>query len=308
MDGQLVAGEVQDRSADRKRGIVVTDGDINILKLIYDYRLLRIPHIEALTGRTYTRVHRRLKGLYDAGYLKRRSAPQTKDIYHMGRKGLALLLSDGRITEEEALRRGREHELRPQTLEHEMMIADIHVMLELATREGPSDLMSWREGEDTRDSFDVSEHGVPRRVVIAPDAFFQLKDTRLNAVRSFFLEADRSTMVNIPRPGSQRFRDKIDRYRWFIQADRPLQRYGASAVRVLTVTLTPARRDNLCSDADTFLLEHDAPRLRKSFLYGSLKDVSIERPESILAPIFRRPGSDKPFPLFPTLAETAERA
>jgi hypothetical protein len=114
-------------------------------------------------------------------------------------------------------------------------------------------------------------------------------------------------MGNLPRLGSQRFRDKIDRYRLFMDAGRPLERFGASAVRVLTVTLTKARRDNLCADADSFLVQTDAARLRKSFLYGSLKDISLERPGTILQAVFSRPGSEKPFPLFP-LAETVEHA
>jgi hypothetical protein len=76
------------------------------------------------------------------------------------------------------LRRSREHELRPATLDHEIMIADIHIALELATREGPIKLITWTEGDTIRDTFDAG--GMPpHKVTIQPDAFFQLKDTRL---------------------------------------------------------------------------------------------------------------------------------
>jgi hypothetical protein len=77
---------------------------------------------------------------------------------------------------------------------------------------------------------------------------------------------------------------------------------------VVTLTLTRARRDNLRADGDAFLVQSGAARHRKFFLYGSLKDLSLDRPESILEPVFSRPGSDKPFQLFPPLAETAENA
>src|SRR3982750_4037422 len=85
----------------RRTRTIVTEDDLKILKFIHDYRLLRIEQLEALTGRTYTRVHHRVKGLFDAGYLKRREVPQKKDIYYVGRRALELLLSHGLISEEE---------------------------------------------------------------------------------------------------------------------------------------------------------------------------------------------------------------
>jgi hypothetical protein len=288
----------------------ITDRDIEILKFTHDYRLLRIEQAEALTGRTYTRVHRRLKGLFDAGFLRRIEAPQKKDIYHLGKPALSLLRSHGLISDDEALRRGREHELRPTTLDHEMMIADVHVALELATREGPIKLITWAEGETIRDTFDVGGLS-PHKVAIQPDAFFQLKDTRLpdgQNRRSFFLEADRSTMPTQPRVGSQRFRDKIERYRWFIDCGRPFERYGVRSIRIVTLTLTQARRDNLAADTDAYLVENNLTRLRKFFLFGSLKEVSFSEQSTILEPVFRRPGDAATYPLFPALAETAAQS
>ena len=60
--------------------IVVTDGDIEIMKLVNDYRLLRIPDIERLTGRKYQRLHGRLKGLFDHRYLGRIKRAWQKDV------------------------------------------------------------------------------------------------------------------------------------------------------------------------------------------------------------------------------------
>lgn len=298
---QRIAGRGGDG---RRRGIVITDGDLAMFKFIHDYRLLRIEQVASLTGRTYTRVHRRLKGCFDAGILRRIEIPQTKDIYYLGRPGLALLLSHGLISEADAERRSREHELRPATLDHEMMIADIHVALEIATRPGPIKLVAWREGEGIRDSFEVGGSPV-RKMVIQPDAFFQLKDTRLpegKNRRTFFLEADRSTMPTLPRLGSQRFRDKIERYRYFIDCGRPFEIHGIRSIRVLTLTLTRERRDNLTADTDAFLVANSLMRLRKFFLFGSVKDVARTEPATILEAVFRRPGDALSYPLFPPLA------
>jgi protein involved in plasmid replication-relaxation len=294
----------------RRTRIIVTEDDLKILKFIHDYRLLRIEQLEALTGRTYTRVHRRVKGLFDADYLKRREVPQKKDIYYVGRRALALLLSHGLISEEEAVRRSREHELRPDTLDHEMMISDVHLTLELATKPGPQTLIAWREGETICDTFEVGGFQA-QKVVISPDAFFQLKDTRLEAgkdSRIYFLEADRSTMLTKSLPGSRRFRDKVERYRLFIERGRPFEKYGVQAVRIVTLTLTRERRDNLCADTEKFLSENNLTKLRKFFLFGTIKDISLAAPSTILEPLFIRPGSTKVFPLFPSLAETAEGA
>lgn len=306
MEGERVA----EKRRGRRKGLVVTDRDVDILKLIHDYRLLRIEQIVALTGRTYTRIHRRLKGLFDAGFLKRRELPQKKDIYYIARPGLAVLLSHGRVSDEQAERRSREHELKPATLDHEMMIADIHIALELATREGPMKITLWDEGEAIRDTFDVTDSGGTRRVTINPDALFRLKDTRRpesGNSRIFFLEADRSSMLIVPREGSQRFRDKIERYCSWIDTGRPFKTYDVQTFRVVTVTLTRERRDNLSADTEAFLTDNGRIKQNKFFLFGSQNDTPAD-PQAILTPMFRRPGDPNPQPLFPPLAEKAERA
>jgi hypothetical protein len=308
---QRVANKSQDERP--SRGFVVTEGDIDILTFIHDYRLLRIEQLEALTDRTYTAVHRRVKGLCDAHFLNRLRRPQKPDIYHIAERGVALLLAHGRIIDDAAERRRREHELKPLTLDHEMQISDVHLTLEIAMRAGPIELVTWREGESLRDTFDVGGvFGVgAKKVSIQPDAFFQLKDTRRpegNNSRSFFLELDRSTMPTKPRAGSQRFRDKVERYRFFIERGRPFERYGVQSIRIVTMTLTPERRNNLCADTEKFLAENNLPKLGKFFLFGSITDVSLAEPEGILAPVFLRPNDKKQYPLFPALAETAENA
>jgi hypothetical protein len=127
--------------------------------------------------------------------------PLKPDIYYVSRQGLGVLLSQGLITDDEAAPRSREHELKPQTLDHEMTISDLHLMLKLATRGSGLELIFWKDGGAVRDTFEVVKNGLTKSITIAPDAFFQLKNTELNGVQSFFLEADRSSMPNAPRTG-----------------------------------------------------------------------------------------------------------
>jgi hypothetical protein len=233
-----------------RKGLVITDGDLAILTFIHDYRLVRIRDLELLTGRKYQRLHGRLKGLFDHRYLGRLERPLQKDIYYIRRPGLGLLLSHGLITDEEAERRVCEGELKSeQFLAHELTLAGVHLAFELAARPGPLRLVSWREGEAVRETFRTGGF-LSRTVTIQPDAVFQLEDTRLPQAkngRAFYLEADRSTMPIQPRPGSQRFLDKIERYCQFFGSGRPFALSGSS-IRILTLTLTNARRDNLAAD------------------------------------------------------------
>jgi hypothetical protein len=283
-----------------RKGLVITDGDLAILRFIHDYRLVRICDLELLTGRKYQRLHGRLKGLFDHHYLGRLERPLQKDIYYIRRPGLGLLLSQGLITDEEAERRVREGELKSEPfLAHELMLAGVHLALELAARQGPLQLVSWREGEAVRETFKTGF--LSRPVTIQPDAVFQLEDTRLpqgKNCRMFYLEADRSTMPIQPRPGSQRFLDKIERYCQFFGSGRPFALSGSS-IRILTLTLTNARRDNLAADTHTFLTEKGLTKFRKYFLFGSLADVSPNDPATLVHLALRRPGDSKSYPLSP---------
>jgi hypothetical protein len=61
------------------RGFALTEGDIDILSFVHDFRLLRIEQLEALTGLTYTAVHRRVKGLFDGHFLTSRAINSSQD-------------------------------------------------------------------------------------------------------------------------------------------------------------------------------------------------------------------------------------
>lgn len=112
-------------------------------------------------------------------------------------------------------RRGRirEHELKSSDLlTHELMIASIHVMLAIATEHSTVKLSGWVQGMELRDTVNVVEDGQYQKRTLEPDAFFTLTDTARptdRASRSFFLEADRSSMPVVRRAGSRRMQDKI---------------------------------------------------------------------------------------------------
>ncbi len=75
-------------------------------------------------------------------------------------------------------------------------------------------------GTELRDTVTLVEEGQYQKRTLEPDAFFTLTDTARpadRASRSFFLEADRSSMPVVRRSGSRRMQDKFLRYQAYIE-------------------------------------------------------------------------------------------
>ena len=242
-------------------GLVLMKGDVEIFRLVYHYRLLRIDHLNALTGRSARRLHRRLFRLRERGYLTSIRLPQQMHIYTLGIKAVPVLIEHG-IAEPALLgERLRTHELKELFLKHELMIVDVHVALACATRGGKLTLGGWREGKDLYDSVTIFDHAGAVKLPIRPDAFFTLQDGEPDRRQiHYFLEADRSTM------SQARLTDKLRAYWHYLEQGLHVKKHAIKSFRVVTVTVTEARATNLCTLAATFLTE----RARKYFLFTSL--------------------------------------
>ncbi len=279
----------------RKRFLIV-DGDMAVLKAVYEFRFLRREHISALTGRPAKSLHRRLIGLVDSGYLLVTRLPQQKHIYSLGRAGVTALVAEGVIKDESAFRRIRTSELKELFLKHEMMIVDQHVVLRLAERVGDFRLVHWEEGRELFDSVIVTDDRGFTKLPFRPDAFFTIEDTRRedgNNRFHFFLEIDRSTMPHTA------FREKIRAYRHYREQGRHAKKLKIKSFRVLTVTMTDARAKNLCDLAAAMLPEG----ARKHFLFAAADNYSLKDPNPILGEIYLSPrdnGHNVTYPLIPS--------
>lgn len=277
------------------QGFVLTAGDIEILRLVLEHRVLRREQVSALVGRHEKRLHRRLFKLNAHGYLTTIRLPQQKHIYGLGRAGVHALVEQGIASSELVDERLRTHELTELFLKHEMLIVDIHVMLNLASRQGAVRLASWREGRELYDSVIAVDHKGSNRLPIRPDAFFGLEDSRRpeGANRTHFaLEADRSTT------SQTRFQDKIRAYWSYIEQGLHEKKFGVRGFRILTVTLTDERAKNLCLLAAATLPE----RARKYFLFAPLDKFRQGSPDPISGAIChsaRSAGSDQFYALVP---------
>jgi len=269
-------------------GFQLTGGDIQILKLLFEYRILRIDHLIALTERHHKAIHRRLFKLIEQRYVSRIKLPGQKHLYTIGKEAVPVLVQHGIDA------RPYSHELKELFLKHFLMIVDIHTALALATRGSPIKLAAWKQGDELHDSVTIRSHGEEQRIPVWPDAFFTLEDTRRPPGKNrvhFFLEADRSTTAH------ERFQKKLTGYLHYHDQKLHTKKYGINTFRVVTLTLTKERASNLCQLAETVI---PAPA-RKYYLFTSLTNFSLTTPSAILERIFISPRDTHFHALLPAL-------
>jgi hypothetical protein len=285
--------EAEYQSSREPAGFALTSGDVEMFKLLYEFRMLRREHISALTGRPARRLHRRILKLIAGGYLTSIRLPQQKHIYALGKEALPILVERGLAPDELLSQRLRVHELKELFLKHEMMIVDFHVLLALAGKADVLQVVGWQEGKELYDSVTVADHAGVDRLPVRPDAFFTLEDSRRPAGANranFFLEADRSTATQT------RFKDKIRAYWHYLEQGLHTKKFSIKNFRVVTVTLTRARARNLCELAAGLLPE----RARKYYLFTPIDIFSLEKPGPVLESVYLSPrncGGDVHYPL-----------
>lgn len=254
------------RRASEPLAFRLTDGDVEIVRLLARHRFLRSTHIAALVGRSPDRVNDRLMRLFHAGYVDRPraqldrypdrgSAPM---VYALANGGARLLAErhDFSFTSSDWSRKN-ETAGRP-FIEHQLEIMDFYVALQIATRERkevalihPYELMASfpRPSADSRDPFalrvKLQEGGVAHDIGLVPDLAFGLRFPD-GSRRCFFVEIDRGTMpVSRSDIRQTSFERKMRAY-LAVHATRQHERqFGWKTFRVLTVTTEPARLQSM---------------------------------------------------------------
>lgn len=291
----------------RKRGFRLTEtGDIELLLLTFRYRLVTVEILACLTGRSPASIYRRVAKLVSHGYLFRIVRPLQAHAFTSTRKGIATLVARGLADTEALDKRFRAHELKasfPLFLDHEISLSTTHACLSLAARQSEIRLVDWRQGPTLYDRVWFSENGSRRHLPVRPDALFTLEDTRRTEGRnrlSCFLECDRSTASH------SRYKQKLLAYLRY--SERGVHhKLGIKKFRVVTVTLTSARAQNLCEAAAELL---PSGRARQLFFFTSIDNFSLEQPGPLLQDaIFLRPGDHKDarHALIPPIKDSAQR-
>ena len=194
--------------------------DKDILLPFTHYRALRTSHICGLTGRSLKSIDRRLRQLRDSRHLATINPkdeyghkPNPEGIHALGDEGTKYVAKPG----EHARTRQAERNTQLKQVAHTMLISDFMVAVELACRANdtvrfmPMDEILLRTSDEKQASkyplhitAPIDYSGSPNTDTIVPDQLFGLEFSNKPKGRNhhyFFLEADRSTMVQERIPG-----------------------------------------------------------------------------------------------------------
>lgn len=258
-------------------------GDVALLRDLSEYRFLNTEQIRALHRRGLRNLQRRLHDLYHAGYVDRppqqiiSALPKGHIVYGLGAKG-AEFLFENREERAEKLRQVKTNrETAFPYIAHALMVSQFRAALSLACEKEKAKLTRWRQGVELKQDLKLKGETPD----LLPDAFFAIErgDRRWN----FFLEADRSTMT------LDRFLGKLKTYWDWWREEKYKERLDISRFRVLTITVSEERKENLRRTAKSA----DARRQGSNmFLFISEKDYSLKKPEAVFQPIWVSPRDE----------------
>ena len=119
---------------------------------------------------------------------------------------------------------------------------------------------------------------------VAADAFFTLRDAKGRT--HYFVEADRGTMT------LERFTRKLIAYAEYDKAEKHKDKFGIRKFRVLTVTSSAVRIQNLMQAAKEAEAVRKAPATM--FLFTTEEQLKLVRPETIFEKIWTSVAQDEP--------------
>ena len=285
------------RERTKAPAIILQERDLKILEMVHEYRFLRSEQIAALVQkdgvklRTNQVILKRLQKLFHNGLLDR---PRDQIRYDMmGTDKMIYALANGGadvLAERRGIDRGKiewskkNREVKRPQLWHVMIVSQFRACLQIALKKrNDGELLFWRQGDEIRDYVKVKDKKEKEhRCAVWPDGFFGLNTPKGKLY--FFLEADRSTMVNA------RFLDKMRRYWAYWEKKGHTEKYGITQFRVLSITRSEERKRNLreaTKKAD--------PKQRGSnmFMFACEKSYSLKKPERILQAIWQTPAGEE---------------
>ena len=269
--------------------IVLQKRDLEILKLVYEYRFIQSDQITALMEASHDPICRRLQKLFHNGYLDRfvdlrRIRVRTgsdKMAYAITRKTGSLLASEAGLDWAKIDWDTKNRKMSEPYIKHTLMISNFRATLTLACRAQKNlNIESWIENRGTGQNVNkqISDRvwiegkdGREKRLPVVPDAFFRLL---IDDEEDFlFLEADRGTM------SASRFLLKLLAYKAWREQGGFEKKFDHTHFRVLTVAPSNERRDSLREAAES--LDRGG-----MFWFTSEKYYSLDYPESIFQNIW----------------------
>lgn len=224
--------------------IRLTARDTDIIRAVYDYRLLTTQQLQTLFFPSLHQAYARLSSLYHHGFLDRKflgvhaDKMNTPIMYVLDKRGAELLQSAQGL--EVHWSKELKH-LTTQFLEHTLAINTVRVAVTRAAQDLGYTVLTWKGENEIKADYDYvtirGENGRVQSVSVIPDSYFALETPKGKA--HFFLELDRGTMT------TQRFKTKILAYQVYYGSGAYQRRFETRSLRVLTVTTGAVRALNL---------------------------------------------------------------
>lgn len=256
-----------------KNGFTFTDGDVELVHIVYRLRAATLSHLVRLSGRPEKALRARLLKLTKRHYLAAVARFLQQNVFVLANEAKPVLIEAGFAPETLALRRVRDQELKPTTIQHLLFVSDILTKLLLQEREGRIKIVdSQHDGPALWDyATGPDRNGNETKFPVRPDLKLALKDTTRPEGRNtadFFVEADRSTM------SGDRMEQKMRGYLAYHKQQRYAEKYpGMKMFQVLTITETASRA--------RYLEQHLAPILptgpaRRAYHFVPFEELTLE--------------------------------
>lgn len=296
---------------EKKRPLRIQERDIEILKYLFEHKLMNLRQLEYLLGMTRQgqkqSLRRRLRQLYryhlvdqpeDSIYL-RLKYPKDKEyntsLYAISTRGVTVLC-DHLGLDLERSRRKRRTDLNFRFLQHSLYLSQFYTTLELALRKKPRfNLAFWKQGTEIKVRLSQVNKAATGYELgaksLLPDSFFAIQDLETKENLFYFAEADMS--------GQQRISTMLDKFRRYLELWRQ-ERYLDLGIKrqdgfqVLTFCMQAQRVEELLKIFDHHLPWSDLSQDRKPemFLFTS-SFGSYDKPDKILGPIWKSPRYPK---------------
>lgn len=268
----------------------LTDGDLEIVRVIAKHRLIRSTHIAVLIGRSVDRANERLSRLFHAGYIDRPRAQLDRYptsgsapyVYSLADRGVSLLRRrDGLVLHGRERSRKNREAGRP-FIEHQLEIVEFAVaMRQAAMKRGTVRFIDADQmgGRDAAENFGlrgkVTGRGTTLEIGVIPDLVFGLQ-IGATARRNYMVEIDRGTMpVRRSDPAQTSFERKMRVYLAAHAAEQHGRLFGWKTFRVLTVTSDRTRMQTMIEAARHLRVAHSpGPGLFHFATFADFREAS----------------------------------
>ncbi len=282
--------------------------DVEILKAVAELRVLTTDQLSRLffpsASSTSTNCRTRLRFLETAGFLKREyqlQAPtdgRKPHVFRITPAGIHMLIEEIGLDEDEFRWHRRARRLSSLFLAHQLELNEVYVRFIVAfIVEAPSvrwQVREWYDDFDLKESHTATfsirdDRGAEASVGVVPDGFMAIAPVPQWPLLHFFIELDRGTMpVRARKRLGHGFQRKILAYNAFFRSPEIMTLYGTRRFRVLSVTTSFERLQNLKAATE-------GADGRSRYWFTTLQNLTTRNP--FTDPIWYRASETEPRPL-----------